>query len=269
MNNKGIGDNGAKLVGNELKKNTDCLSLWLFGNGITAVGAAELAKGLKHNKTLTVLDLHDNKLGNEGAKVLAQVLKTNTTLKILNLCSNGIGPRLPMALEKHPTLDCLCFEVVTAPPLVPHDPWTTSHTQMESKKSKVKDMLFEWNKGAPPQRAPWTRTNTPTHVRAQHAQIARAWRRLHRLPPPAPTADVAPPVAGSLYGITGLSRLQAPWERSSAPTLYPGLKRIETGCVADPPVPGPAAAHARALRVTSLSRLRRLDAPRLGWRQCC
>mmetsp|Transcript_58171 Transcript_58171/g.138467 ORF Transcript_58171/g.138467 Transcript_58171/m.138467 type:complete len:257 (+) Transcript_58171:62-832(+) len=180
LNTKGIGDIGAKLVGNELKKNTDCLSLWLSGNGITALGAAELAKGLKQNKTLTLLDLHDNKLGNEGAKALAQVLKTNTTLKILNICSSGIGPKLPMALEKHPTLQCLCFEVVTASPLVPHDPWTTSHTQMATKKSKVKDMLFEWNKG-------------------------------------------------SMYGITGLSRLNAPWERSSAPTMFPGLKKIEKG----------------------------------------
>ncbi|KAJ1478628.1 hypothetical protein T484DRAFT_2929114 [Baffinella frigidus] len=134
LNTKGIGDIGAKLVGNELKKNTDCLSLWLSGNGITALGAAELAKGLKQNKTLTLLDLHDNKLGNEGAKALAQVLKTNTTLKILNICSSGIGPKLPMALEKHPTLQCLCFEVVTASPLVPHDPWTTSHTQMQTKR---------------------------------------------------------------------------------------------------------------------------------------
>lgn len=69
---------------------------------------------------------------------LAKVLKTNTTLTVLNLCGNGIGPSLPQALSKHKTLNCLCFEVVTAPPLVDHDPWTTSHTQMNIKKSKLK-----------------------------------------------------------------------------------------------------------------------------------
>ena len=69
---------------------------------------------------------------------LAKVLKLNSTLKTLNICGNGIGPKLPMALSKHPTLNCLCFEVVTAPPLVGHDPWTTSHTQMNIKKSKLK-----------------------------------------------------------------------------------------------------------------------------------
>ena len=47
LNNKNIGDMGAKLIGNELKNNTDCISLWIYGNGITTEGAAEIAKGLK------------------------------------------------------------------------------------------------------------------------------------------------------------------------------------------------------------------------------
>jgi hypothetical protein len=55
---------------------------------------------------------------NEGAMALAKVLKTNTTLKILNICGNGIGPNLPMALSKHPTLDCLCFEVPLHPKII-------------------------------------------------------------------------------------------------------------------------------------------------------
>jgi len=176
LNNKNIGDMGAKLIGNELKNNTDCISLWIYGNGITLEGATEIAKGLKVNTTLEVLDLHDNSIGNEGAKVLAQALKQNRTLKRLNICSNGIGPKLPQvlqgaaprtrtrtrmrsphtrapwtcrqadrrckqALSKHPTLKVQCFEVVTAGPLVAHDPWTTSHTQMQSKKSKLKEVL--------------------------------------------------------------------------------------------------------------------------------
>ena len=29
-----------------------------------------------------------------------------------------------------------------------------------------------------------------------------------------------------MYGITGLSRLNAPWERSSAPTMFPGTPYI-------------------------------------------
>ena len=148
LNNKNIGDMGAKIIGNELKSNTDCISLWIYGNGISVEGAAEIAKGLKVNSTLQVLDLHDNNIGNEGAKILAQALKQNRTLKTLNISSNGIGPTLPQALSKHPTLKALCFEVVTAGPLCPHDPWTTSHTQMQSKKSKLKEMMFEWNAGS-------------------------------------------------------------------------------------------------------------------------
>eukprot|EP00961_Rhodomonas_salina_P260406 3518950-Rhodomonas_salina.1 len=204
LNNQNIGDIGAKLVGNELKSTTDAQSLWLYGNGITAKGAEELAKGLKANTTLKVLDLHDNKIGNEGARVLAQALKGNTTLQILNICSNGIGPKLPQALEKHPTLKVLCFATVIARPLVKttlasqhkrsrvcadeqkcgvqvtHDPWTTSHTQMQSKPCKIKEYIFEWNKG-------------------------------------------------SMYGITGTSQLGAPWDRRAAPTLYPGLTPIPNG----------------------------------------
>ena len=99
LNNKNIGDMGAKLIGNELKNNTDCISLWIYGNGITLEGATEIAKGLKVNTTLEVLDLHDNSIGNEGAKVLAQALKQNRTLKRLNICSNGIGPKLPQVLQ--------------------------------------------------------------------------------------------------------------------------------------------------------------------------
>ena len=79
----------------ELKSNKDCISLWIYGNGITLEGATEIAKGLKENTTLEVLDLHDNSIGNEGAKVLAQALKQNRTLKVLNICSNGVGPKLP------------------------------------------------------------------------------------------------------------------------------------------------------------------------------
>jgi len=63
LNNANMGDIGAKLVAAELKDNKDCTSLWLYGNGITHLGAIELAKGLKTNSTLTVLDLHDNRIG--------------------------------------------------------------------------------------------------------------------------------------------------------------------------------------------------------------
>ena len=95
LDKKGIGDMGAKLIGNELKSNKDCKSLWIYGNGITLEGATEIEKGLKVNTTLEVLDMHDNNIGNEGAKVLAQALKQNRTLKTLNICNNGIGPKLP------------------------------------------------------------------------------------------------------------------------------------------------------------------------------
>mmetsp|Transcript_39176 Transcript_39176/g.123498 ORF Transcript_39176/g.123498 Transcript_39176/m.123498 type:complete len:138 (-) Transcript_39176:660-1073(-) len=93
MHGKNIGNDGAKLVANELKKNTDCLSLWLHNNGIRKEGATELAKALQFNTTLTVLDLHENDIGNEGASSLGKYLKENTTLKKLNLSGNGIGRR--------------------------------------------------------------------------------------------------------------------------------------------------------------------------------
>lgn len=169
LNNQNIGDIGAKLVAAEIKSSIDCKTLWLYGNGITATGATEIAKGLKTNTTLTVLDLHDNKIGNEGATVLAQALKGNSTLKTLNLCGNGIGPALPQALSKHPTLNALCFEVVVARPLVDHDPWTTSHTQMNIKNAQLKDIKFDWDPGTrygisgmthmPP---PWNPSAAPT-----------------------------------------------------------------------------------------------------------
>ena len=54
MHGKNIGNDGAKLVANELKKNMDCLSLWLHNNGIRKEGATELAKALQFNTTLTV-----------------------------------------------------------------------------------------------------------------------------------------------------------------------------------------------------------------------
>ena len=104
LNNKKLGDMGAKLIGNELKSNKDCISLWIYGNGITTEGANEIAKGLKVNTTLEVLDMHDNNIGNEGAKILAQALKQNRTLKLLNICSNGIGPKLPMVTSLPPPL---------------------------------------------------------------------------------------------------------------------------------------------------------------------
>ncbi|EKX45326.1 hypothetical protein GUITHDRAFT_152797, partial [Guillardia theta CCMP2712] len=180
MHGKNIGNDGAKLVANELKKNTDCLSLWLHNNGIRKEGATELAKALQFNTTLTVLDLHENDIGNEGASSLGKYLKENTTLKKLNLSGNGIGPTLPRSLAKHPTLNCLCFEVVTPPSLVLHDPWTTSVSQLSIKKAKMKEMEFRWE-------------------------------------------------PGSKYGITGVTHLQDPWQRTLAPTLFPGLTPIPKG----------------------------------------
>eukprot|EP00960_Hanusia_phi_P036620 752422-Hanusia_phi.AAC.5 len=122
MNGKNIGNDGAKLVANELKKNMDCLSLWLHGNGIKKEGATELAKALQFNTTLTV--------GREMQ--------------------------------------------------VPHEPWTTSVSQLSIKKAQLKKMEFRWE-------------------------------------------------PGSRYGITGISHLQDPWQRSLAPTLFPGLSPIPKG----------------------------------------
>jgi len=48
LNNKNIGDMGAKLIGNELKNNTDCISLWIYGNSITLeVGAWQMLKKME------------------------------------------------------------------------------------------------------------------------------------------------------------------------------------------------------------------------------
>ena len=65
-----------------------------------------------------------------GASELARALRAGTSLKVLNLCGNGIGPHLPPALAKHPTLRTLCFESAPIPPLVTHEPWTTSTAQV-------------------------------------------------------------------------------------------------------------------------------------------
>ena len=148
LNSLQFGDVGAKIVANELKTNTDCVSLWLYGNDITETGAIELAKGLRTNTTLKVLDLHNNKIGNEGARELARVLKLNSTMLTLNLSGNGVGPKLPQALSKHPTLETLCFEVVPPALLVTHAPWTTSHAQMERTKAAPPAMAFDWDPGS-------------------------------------------------------------------------------------------------------------------------
>lgn len=67
---------------------THVVRLNLSGNKITKDGAKILGDVLKKQFTIRYLDLSGNKLGVAGCQAIANALSTNTTLKYLNLYSN-------------------------------------------------------------------------------------------------------------------------------------------------------------------------------------
>jgi len=98
LNNKSIGDEGAKALANALRTNSTVTVLNLGDNSIGDEGAKALSNALLTNSTLTELDLSDSSIEDEGAKALADVLLTNSTLTELNLSTNCIGAEGAKAL---------------------------------------------------------------------------------------------------------------------------------------------------------------------------
>lgn len=62
-----------------------------YGCQIGDEGAKVLADLFRANTNLRILNLYNNQIGNEGTKALADLLETNTSLSVLNLGRNQIG----------------------------------------------------------------------------------------------------------------------------------------------------------------------------------
>ena len=83
-----LGDGGARVMLEFLRRNTTLEKLNLLGNEIDDDGARALAEALRSNTTLTSLGLADNILKYDGARALAEALRSNTTLTSLDLGYN-------------------------------------------------------------------------------------------------------------------------------------------------------------------------------------
>jgi serine/threonine protein kinase/Ran GTPase-activating protein (RanGAP) involved in mRNA processing and transport len=112
LNNKGIGDEGAKQIAQALREiNCKVQELGLGDNTIEVEGATAIAKALTTNATLHRLELDDNKIGDRGARAIAKELTTNATLQELYLGNNKIGDEgawaIAEALTRNATLHTL------------------------------------------------------------------------------------------------------------------------------------------------------------------
>ena len=78
-----IGDAGASLISETVRKTTTFKTLILNGCGITSSGAEDLSRALAQNSSLEKLDIGDNNLGDEGISHVAEGLKQHKQLKEL------------------------------------------------------------------------------------------------------------------------------------------------------------------------------------------
>ena len=85
LSNKGLGDDGAARLAEELLTNTSVTELNLQINDVGAAGSASLASALEKNATLQSLNLAFNGVGAAGAASLASALEKNATLQMLVL----------------------------------------------------------------------------------------------------------------------------------------------------------------------------------------
>ena len=100
LNNKHIGDEGAKVLADALRTNTSVERLYLWNTGIGDDGAKALAAVLASNASLKDISLGGNRIGDEGGKALAAALRTNTTLRLLYLGNNRIRNEAKQAMAK-------------------------------------------------------------------------------------------------------------------------------------------------------------------------
>ena len=78
-----IGDTGASLISQAVRKSATLKTLILFDCGITSRGAEELSRALAQNSSLDKLDIGGNDLGGKGISHVAEALKQNKQLKEL------------------------------------------------------------------------------------------------------------------------------------------------------------------------------------------
>ncbi len=85
----GVGDAGARVLGDALPRCVALRSLSLFSASIGDAGAAALAAGLSRNGGgLTALNLFGNRIGDAGAAAMAAALAANRALTALDVYDN-------------------------------------------------------------------------------------------------------------------------------------------------------------------------------------
>lgn len=119
FSSRDLGNNGAKVLVEALKSNTNLRALDLSCNTIGAEGMYDIASLLNHQKMMIsrneggirTLILGDNNLRDEGVKAMADALKQNILLENLWLDDNFIGAKglalLATALQRNSRLERL------------------------------------------------------------------------------------------------------------------------------------------------------------------
>eukprot|EP00545_Synedropsis_sp_CCMP1620_P011339 CAMPEP_0119006564 /NCGR_PEP_ID=MMETSP1176-20130426/2371_1 /TAXON_ID=265551 /ORGANISM="Synedropsis recta cf, Strain CCMP1620" /LENGTH=634 /DNA_ID=CAMNT_0006958493 /DNA_START=14 /DNA_END=1918 /DNA_ORIENTATION=- len=111
----GVGDDGAMVLANLLKSNSDLVSLHLQHAGMGDNGTVFLGNALHTNRTLQKLDLrHNDQVGQAGLVAIGNALKDNSSLTEFLLLETMVDP-LPVAglqglaegLSKNTTLKSL------------------------------------------------------------------------------------------------------------------------------------------------------------------
>ena len=91
LNSKYIGVDGAKVIADALKDNSNLKIFNLIGSKIEDDGVKAIADALRINHCLETLNVSRNMIGDDGAKMIIDSLKVNHSLKALNLSSNDIS----------------------------------------------------------------------------------------------------------------------------------------------------------------------------------
>ena len=108
-----IGDTGASLISEAVRKTATLKTLNLFNCVITSRGAEDLSRSLAQNCSLEKLDIGSNNVGDEGISHVTKALKQNKQLKELWISSCGITDKgtvsLASALTGNNSLKMLCI----------------------------------------------------------------------------------------------------------------------------------------------------------------
>ena len=86
-----VGNDGATMIGQELRDNHRLVELRLSGNRIGNVGSQAIGRALSVNRTLQILVLSNNHIADGGSFHIGQGLSNNQTLRILWLDNNRVG----------------------------------------------------------------------------------------------------------------------------------------------------------------------------------